>query len=58
MGDNKKLLADIKEIAEALNITADYALNMQVVTKYKPSSAPNMINVMRLINRIKKEYKI
>jgi len=52
------MLADIKEITEALNITADYALSMQTVTKYKPSSAPNILNVMRLLNRIKKDYKI
>ena len=53
-----KILEDIKELTNALNIVTDYAMCMKIVTKYNPNSAPNLLNIMRTINRIKKEYEI
>jgi len=57
MEDNKSL-EDIKELVDALNIITDYTLSMKMVTKYNPSGSPNLLNIQRIVNRIKKEYKI
>ena len=53
-----KLLKDIKELTEALRVVTDYTLCMQAVTKYKPNGSPNLLNIMRMVNNIKKEYEI
>ncbi|MGH4125137.1 MAG: hypothetical protein ACREV6_19650 [Clostridium sp.] len=53
-----KSLEDIKELIKTLSIVTDYAMCMKVATRYSPSSAPNLLNIMRIINRIKKEYEI
>jgi hypothetical protein len=53
-----KILEDMKELTGALSIVTDYAMCMKIVTKYSPSSAPNLLNIMKTINRIKKEYEI
>lgn len=50
----EKLKADKAALIEVLNPLPDYTLCVKNATQYKTNSEPNILVIIRLVNRIKK----